>query len=216
MGFSTRAQGSPCVAGTLSPDIRKERGMKRVGKIAGMLAATGLAGAFTIGWTGTARADVTPQPPWSEIVNPYTNQLACLDDPSGSATGNTPVQMYHCHGYAENGAPQRWYFNIWGTIAPGDLLTMITSHNLCLGTNNHTAAGTGIRIALITCSTGPVGGPVWDLLSRNAYSGDPDFLLEFAGTGYCMALPDFSGGNGEPLVLERCNMGDSLQHWNLG
>jgi Ricin-type beta-trefoil lectin domain len=189
--------------------------MKRVGKIAAMLAAAGLAGALTIGWTGTARADVVPQPPWSEIVNPYTNQLGCLDDPNGSATAHTPVQMFHCHGYAGNGAPQRWIFAIWpNSTAPGIFLSSIQSHNLCLGPNGTSGAGTGIRIALISCGT--FLAPHWDVLSRNAYSGDPDFLLEFADTGYCMALPDFSGGNGEPLVFEPCNMGDELQHWNLG
>jgi hypothetical protein len=33
---------------------------------------------------------------------------------------------------------------------------------------------------------------------------------------YCLSLPDFSGGNGEPVMLEPCNANDELQYWNLG
>ena len=94
--------------------------MKRMGKIAGMLAALALAGGLTIGMTGTARANVVPQPPWSEIFPTFTNQLACLDDPNGSATPNTHVQLWHCHGYATNGGPQRWVFGLWGTLSQPD------------------------------------------------------------------------------------------------
>lgn len=186
--------------------------MKRMGKIAGTLAAVALAGGLTIGTTGPARADVVPPPSWSEIFSPYTNQLACLDDPNGSATANTAVQMYHCHGYATNGAPQRWYFAPWGTLAPGDLLTRITSHDLCLGPDNGQLSA-GSRVGLVPCAA---LGPLWNLLSRNAYSGDPDFQLELGSSGYCMTLPDWSGGNNEPVILEPCNVGSSLQHWNLG
>ena len=65
---------------------------------------------------------------------------------------------------------------------------------------------------LATCNF--IGGPIWTLHSRNAYSGDPVFTLGDAG--WCMALPDFSGGNGEPVILEPCNASDELQYWNLG
>ena len=46
-------------------------------------------------------------------------------------------------------------------------------------------------------------------------------MLEL-GTGdlspgnYCLALPDFSGGNGEPVILDPGNASNELQYWNLG
>jgi hypothetical protein len=72
----------------------------------------------------------------------------------------------------------------------------------------------------VTCS-GLVGGPIWKLHSRNAYSGDPYFMLVLGGGdptsgNYCLALPNFSGSNGEPVILEPCNTNDELQYWNLG
>jgi Ricin-type beta-trefoil lectin domain len=188
--------------------------MKRMGKIAGMLAALALAGGLTIGVTGSARADVVPQPPWSEIFPPSTNQLACLDDPNGSATPNTHVQLWHCHGYATNGGPQRWVFWLWGTLSPGNTAYRIVSHNLCLGPDQSGPLVPGDRVTLISCNT---FGPVWTLHSRNWYSGDPYFTLELGlGTGYCMALPDFSGGNAERVILEPCKPADQLQYWALG
>jgi hypothetical protein len=187
--------------------------VRRSGKIAGALSALALAG-LTMAAPGAARADVVPQPPWSEIFPPLTNQLACLDDPSGSASANTDVQLWHCHGYAENGGPQRWVFALLATVSPGNTEYGIQSHNLCLGPLRGTALAPGQRVALITCAA---FGPVWTMHSRNAYSGDPDFTLELgSGTGYCMTLPDFSGGNGEQVVLEPCDSGDELQDWNLG
>jgi Ricin-type beta-trefoil lectin domain len=188
--------------------------VKRSSKIAGVLSALALAGGLALAAPGTARADVTPQPPWSEIFPPLTDQLACLDDPSGSATAGTHVQLWHCHGYADNGGPQRWLFALWGTLSPGNTVYFIRSHNLCLGPDQSGPLAPGSRVTLITCAG---LGPVWTLHSRNAYSGDPYFTLELGlSSGYCMALPDFSGGNGEPVVLEPCNSADELQSWALG
>jgi hypothetical protein len=193
--------------------VQGERDVKRSSKVAGVLSALALAGGLTMATPGTARADVVPQPPWSEIFPPLTNQLACLDDPNGSATPNTHIQLWHCHGYATNGGPQRWLFGLWGTLSPGNTGYQIRSHNLCLGPAQSGPLA-GARVTLISCNA---FGPLWALHSRNAYSGDPYFTLELGlTTGYCMALPDFSGGNAEPVVLEPCNSGDALQYWALG
>jgi Ricin-type beta-trefoil lectin domain len=190
--------------------------VKRSGKIFGVLAALALAGGLAMAMPGTARADVVPAPTWNEIVPAYVDSPACLDDPSGSATP-TNVQLYHCHGYASNGGPQRWLFSFWGTLSPGNTVYIIRSHNLCLGPDQNGPFGPGMRVALITCNS---FGPVWTLHSRNAYSGDPNFTLELglsSGTSHlCMALPDFTGGNGEPVTLEPCNSFDELQNWLLG
>jgi Ricin-type beta-trefoil lectin domain len=193
--------------------------MRRMPRLSAVLAAAGLATFLSVGVTASARADVVPQPPWSEIFPPLTDNLACLDDPSGSATSGTMLQLFHCHGYASNGGPQRWLFNAWG--APNvQNLYHINSHNLCLGGDPNHGLTPGERAELVTCS-GLVGGPIWKLHSRNAYSGDPYFMLVLGGgdpssSNYCLALPNFSGSNGEPVILEPCNTNDELQYWNLG
>jgi hypothetical protein len=203
-----------CTAATTGPRADNgESDVKRTRKIAGIAAALALAGGITIGTTGTARADAIPGQPWTEVVPAFTNNTAaCLDDPSGSATPGTLVQLWHCHGYGSDGGPQRWIFVSWGTSSPGNALYSIRSHNLCYGPVNTTVFSPGTRMWLATCNF--IGGPIWTLHSRNAYSGDPVFTLEDAG--WCMALPDFSGGNGEPVIIEPCNPGDELQDWVFG
>ena len=142
--------------------------MRRMPRLAAVLAAAGLTAFLSVGVTASARADVVPQPPWSEIFPPLTDNLACLDDPSGSATSGTALQLFHCHGYASNGGPQRWLFNAWG--APNvQNIYHINSHNLCLGGDPNHGLTPGERAELVTCS-GLVGGPLWGLHSRNAYS----------------------------------------------
>jgi hypothetical protein len=188
--------------------------VKRRSKIAGVLSVLALAGGLTMASSGAARADVIPQPPWSEVVPALTNQTACLDDPNGSATSKTHVQLFHCHGYATNGGPQRWLFDLWGNISPGNTAYFIHSHNLCLGGDQSAPLVPGNRVTLSTC--GLFGG-IWTMHSRNAYSGDPYFTLQLGlDSGYCMALPDFSGGNNEPVILKSCNSADELQYWVLG
>ncbi|HEX5303102.1 MAG TPA: hypothetical protein VFW50_39525 [Streptosporangiaceae bacterium] len=36
-----------------------------------------------------------------------SNFSLCFDDTNGSTASGNPVQLYHCHGYASNGASQR-------------------------------------------------------------------------------------------------------------
>lgn len=187
--------------------------MKRRGTIAGALAAAlALAGSLTVASPGTARADgITPNQPWTEVVPAFTNNLACLDDPGGSATSGTPVQLFHCHGYGSDGGPQRWIFSPWNLGIAGGFAYTITSHNLCLDANGGGSVFEGARVTINNCRL--LGG--WNLHPRNAYSGDPLFTLAIGvgGTGLCMALPDFSGGNAEPVILKACDSDDELQLW---
>ena len=189
--------------------------MKRMGKLSGALAALALAGGLTVGMTGTAHAEVTPPAgTWAEIFNPYTNSApVCLDDPSGSTAVGTLLQVWHCHGYASNGTPERWLFGDWGSEGPGvhDWVVETANGPLCLGPSGTGAAGS--RVALNKCFI----GPVWNLHSLGADTAAyPDFELELYHTGLCMTLPDWSGGNGEPVILEPCRAGNTLQHWVLG
>ena len=68
---------------------------------------------LSLGLTSAAQAAPTPDPnTWSEIYPPFFNTAAhkCLDVPSGSNSIGLHLQLFHCHGYASNGAPQRWNF----------------------------------------------------------------------------------------------------------
>jgi hypothetical protein len=185
--------------------------MKRMSKIAGMLAAVALAGGLTIGGTGTARADVVPPAgTWAEVFDPYTSAPACLDDPGGSRSGNTPIELWHCHGYDSQGTPQRWYFGLVQATRPGVALYQIgTPTGLCLGVTSHNY---GQRLSLQDCNL----AQTWYLISRNAYSGDPVFQLAISGGSYCMSLPDLSGGNAEPVTLGLCGPGQLNSYWMLG
>jgi hypothetical protein len=87
--------------------------MRHKTRLAGVLAAIALAAGVTLAGTGIARADVLPPSGWSEIYSPNLHAQGltlCFDDPAGSTASGTQVQLYHCHGYAANGAPQRWVF----------------------------------------------------------------------------------------------------------
>lgn len=189
--------------------------MKRASMIAGALSALALAGGLALAAPETARADVVPAQTWNEIVPVFADQTACLDDPGGSATAGTHVQLFHCHGYASNGGPQRWVLALWGNLSPGATAYHIFSHNLCLGPDQSGPAGPGTRVTLVKCGL----GPLWTLHSRNAFPGDPYFTLELGlpgDTSECMALPNFSGSNNESVILEPCNGSDMLQYWELG
>jgi Ricin-type beta-trefoil lectin domain len=192
--------------------MQGDRGMKRMGKIAGMLAAVTLVSGSVIGVTGTAYADVVPPSnTWAEIFDPYTSAPACLDDPGGSTAVNTPLELWHCHGYDSMGTPQRWTFLRTSFFGPNTyLITTTTQANLCPGTS--AGASVGTRVVLVTCHI----GLFWTVLSRNAYAGDPVFQLELGNIGLCMALPDSSGGNAEPIILEPCGPGSILRYWMFG
>jgi hypothetical protein len=192
--------------------------MKRIRKLAGLLAAGVLASGLSLGITGSAGADVippTPQEGWAEIFTPYLNAKACLDVPGGTMTVSTPVQLFHCHGYASNGTPQRFVFSQWAAdVSPGVswyYLTVNAGAGPCLSPAANPLADAPVRLA--RCS---FLGPLWALHSRNLYAGDPVFELELVTTGYCMTMPNWSGSNGEQVVMEPCDPGNVLQFWNLG
>jgi hypothetical protein len=188
--------------------------MKRMGKIAGMLIAMTLASGSVIGVTQTAHADVVPpSAAWSEIYDPYTSAPGCLDVPGGTTAVNTPMELWHCHGYDSMGTPQRWSFLKTSFFGPNAYI-ITTQTNLCIGPPfSQAGPSAGTRVVLDKCTI----GSFWTLLSRNAYSGDPVFQIELGGsTGLCMALPDSSGGNAEPIILEPCGPGSILRYWMFG
>jgi hypothetical protein len=180
---------------------------------------------LTTAMAGTAQASVTPDPTWNEVWAPYQTAHAntlCTDDPSGSASSGTAIQLFHCHGYASDGAPQRWHFTYLGNeFKTGFPLYTITnaSNGLCL---------TGItiegRLVQQTCDDRL---STWELHSENLWASDPDFVLVLAVTGAdgsnnpaCMAAGNSSDNNQTPLLVSSCNLSNlfsnSLQVWRLG
>jgi hypothetical protein len=185
--------------------------MKRIGKTAGLLAAVALAAGLTVGAAEPAHADVTPPAStWVELHDPYTSAPACLDDPGGNSSPGTPLELWHCHGYDSQGTPQRWTFGLQGLINPGD------GYQVRVGTNPVSCLSAALydqtRAVLARCFI----GPLWDVRSRNAYPGDPVFQLEQFHTGNCLALPDLTGGNAEPVILQPCAFNKLQSYWMFG
>jgi hypothetical protein len=204
--------------------------MRRIRKLAaGALAAIGLAAGLTMAGTGTARADVIPPSgAWAEIFSPNLQAQGfslCADDPSGSTSSGTPLQLYHCHGYASNGAPQRWVF-IQPEDNNGNLIydeghPVYEIYNmaggLCLTAPN-LAAGT--QLTLGTCNRATATGQIWwELPAVNSPAG-PDFQIfpwpvDFT-YNRCVSASNFSGSNGTRLVMEPCDPNNTARIFSLG
>ena len=96
-----------------------------------MLSATGPAVGLILAGTGTARANVAPPSgTWFEIFNRYLhaqNITLCVDDPNAT-TDSTKLRLWRCHGYAPDGAAQRWFFTPSGTY--NDNGTIYTTYRI--------------------------------------------------------------------------------------
>jgi len=205
--------------------------MKRIGKMAGLLAAAiGLAAGLTMAGTEAARADVVPPVgQWVEIFNPYLyaqGNTLCFDDPNGSTSSGTQLQLWRCHGYASNGAPQRWVFiqpeDNNGNLIYWGGLPVYQIYNLAAGKCfTATNLGAGMPLSLVNCTTNGVttAGTWWQFLSPNG-PASPDFQLYPwpIGEGYntCVAASNYTDGNGTRLVMATCDRYDTGQIWNLG
>jgi hypothetical protein len=85
----------------------------KIRRVIGVFFASTMAIGICLGSASAAQAVPTPDPStWSEIFPPFFNTAAhkCLDVPSGSSSIGLHLQLFHCHGYASDGAPQRWTF----------------------------------------------------------------------------------------------------------
>jgi hypothetical protein len=202
--------------------------------MAGVLAAAGLAiSAAMIGSAGTARADVVPPPAgvWAEIFNPYLhaqNITLCADDPAGSTANGTWMQLWRCHGYASNGAPQRWEFSPYSVngFTQRDPITGNQLYHIynqaagkCLGYAANSA--TDVFLALRSCPTADDSFNTWELMSDNAISQNGlDFQLGLYEPGgavqFCAAASTFTDNNGTRLLLDFCDPYDTRNIWNLG
>lgn len=197
-------------------------------RMAALLFAGTLAASLGMSTAAAAHASVDPGNSWAEIWNPYSRaqgNTLCVDNPGGSTTYATPLQLFHCHGYASNGTPQRWVFTATGfTASNGDPVYQISNAGtgLCIGPGGN-APNAGSRLDQVSCNQDTFGATWWEMQSRNAYAGDPDFELIWdsafssAYPPVCVSAANFSDSNGTPLVLSPCrSFTDPSQIWNLG
>ena len=207
---------------------------RRNRRLAGALAAAGLAiSAAMIATAGTARADVIPPPAgtWAEIYNPYLNLqniTLCADDPSGSTAEGQWLQLWRCHGYASNGAPQRWYFfQVYNQDASGNYIQVTENgypvyevYNLAAGKCLYREDGTpGNPVTLRSCDN-RYSDYWWEVrptpLSSTAFElgawpqDDPNYPPQ------CVSASNFTDRNGTGLVKEMCSPYDTSQLWGLG
>jgi hypothetical protein len=199
-------------------------------KLAAALAAIGLAVGMAMAETGTARAGVTPPVgQYVGIFNPFlyarTNTL-CFDDPGGSTSNGVRVQLYHCHPYASDGAPQRWVFiqaeDPNGNFVYYSGLPVYSIYNLaagrCLAVTSQLA---GTPPILVNCSAagtwwqagGNISIPNQFLLSP--WPLDPPWPF-YNGPRTCVAADNFSDASPTPLKLATCDVNDTRQLWSLG
>jgi hypothetical protein len=200
--------------------IRRMAGLLVAGTLAAGPCATGAAAqAATATGARPAIAAVSPPQPNPflayEVFPPYIDPTAlkCLDVPS-AATQPVALQLFSCHGYASNGANQRWYFNSAGTYngLPAYQIQNKNSH-LCLEPDGW----------------GPDYGPVfqdecrpsidqyWEISSPN----ESDHVNLINVYGWCLAASDASGNNHTPVILSPCDPGpiwnqNQYTTWQLG
>jgi hypothetical protein len=195
-------------------------------KLAGALAAVALAAGLTIAGTGTARADVVPSSSWNEIIAPEINSngnIMCADDPGWSVAEYQPLQLWHCHGYASNGQPQRWRFQYVGhndTAMYQIFLQDVGCISLDARITDY-AKWQGSNIVMDHCYTN--GGVLnWNLRPATQ-SPDPNNQFEITSAyvpvgsrPYCVAANTFLDVNGNRLIAEPCDPYNSSQWFTLG
>lgn len=172
-----------------------------------------------VGGTGTAAlADNTVPPPgtWVEIWPPFFNQSAhkCLDNTNGSNNVDNPVQVYHCHGYDNKGAPQRWQlFNRSDDPANNPYYEIRNvGTNQCLYALN-------LGVVQEPCNLQFRG--LWRIIPTPNVG--PYFALSNLGFfGGCMATSDSSGGDHARAIIATCNYDNqndptwTRQVWSFG
>jgi Ricin-type beta-trefoil lectin domain len=191
----------------------------RVRRLAGLLAAGALAAGMSAGTGVTAQAAtarpaaaaaVSPSPgstgAWYEVYAPlidHSGYYRCLDVPEASVQPDQAVQTYHCHGYASNGANQRWRF--WPN-ADGSYQIQNVNSQLCL----QVAVYGSQPVWQYYCDG--YQNEDWKIISANGYQ----FVLEsVAVNGACAAVSSFSGDS-STIVKQPCDLGNAQELWQLG
>jgi hypothetical protein len=201
--------------------------MMRKRRIAALLGAVALAACFSASLAGTAHAadPVVPSSTWNEIFAPFDNgrgNTMCVDAPGGTSQVGASLQFYHCHGYASNGAPQRWHFiTLNVTIIQNGVAVyngpvykiQNVGNGLCIGFTGFFASANA-RLIQTTCDE----GIEWRLNPQNDNGTNPLFdLSPILSDSICMATGDLSDNNQTPLMSRFCDgFQDAAQILELG
>jgi hypothetical protein len=182
--------------------------------LAALLFAGGLAVGVGVDMTATAHASdhTRPGEAWHEISLPFGGGSAmCADVPGGSTAAGAPLRLTGCHGYASDGAPQRWHF-------PGGRFQTVSNTNsgLCIGFPGGGSPAAGARLVQERCDQ----VPAWHLVPRGRDSTDPLFVLETSGPGgpaLCMTAGSLGDDDQTPLVAAPCQgFGNAAGLFELG
>lgn len=183
---------------------------KKLTALAGALLSAGaLSVSLSVVMPGSAQASVTPATTWNEIWAPYINAQSntmCVDAPGGTTARGAHLQLFHCHGYASDGAPQRWHFVPAGS---GDGWPVYEIKNV---TSGLCITATSSGITQDTCGASIFA--FWSVRSENLWSTDPNFSLALVYSGLsdgtqstCLAAANGTDSNQTALVLASCNTG---------
>jgi len=184
--------------------------------LATLLFAGGLAAGLGVDVTATAHASgpTPPEQPWNEISLPLSagqGGTMCVGGPGRASAPGAPLRLTRCHGYASDGAPQRWHF-------PGGRFQKVSSRHsgLCIGFPGGGAPVTGARLVQERCDR----VPAWQLVPQGRDGTDPLSVLETSGPGgpaLCMAAAGPGGAGATPLVALPCaGFQDAEQLLELG
>jgi Ricin-type beta-trefoil lectin domain len=122
----------------------------------------------------------------------------CVDVPGGSTAAGAELRLTRCHGYASDGAPQRWRF-LGGRFQK----VSNTNSGLCIGFPHGGSPVTGARLVQERCDQ----VPAWQLVPQGRDGTDPLSMLETSGPGgpaLCMAAAGLGGASATPLVALPC------------
>ena len=119
----------------------------------------------------------------------------CLDDPNGTSTAGTQMQIYTCNGLA----PQNWTHT-----SSNQLTVTVNSTTLCLDANGQ-GTTSGTKVIIWPCNG--QANQQWTLNADGSVTG--------AQSGLCLDVSGAGTANGTLVQLWTCN-GQSNQRWTLG
>lgn len=194
----------------------------RVPKVARLLLAGALAAGLSMAWPTAAQAVTIDPYAYQEIYPPFISPTSpkCLDVPGGTTTQGTALQIFHCHGYASNGAPQLFEF-IPKAVDGATVYKMVNlASGLCLAPG--TADGgdpptVGTLVKQYSCTSNNVFEWYVDPDPRNP---NYDFKLRsWYFPNLCISAANNYGDDHTPVVLYACNVYDDfhdIMTWRIG
>jgi hypothetical protein len=179
-------------------------------KVARVLAGFAVLVGLVVGTPLPAQASVTPPSgTWVELFAPYEDPTLCLDVPSGSSTAGLRLQMYHCHGYASNGGPQRWVFV---HISDGSYQIENWANHLCVTAEVQASSNPRYGyIVQLPCDL--YRGQEWTLVP---HPDNPDLLFQLSNVNYDNECMWASPSSSSWVIWTNCNSTIPDQVWELG